>query len=284
MAYTMAAQAAVVLHEHYSREIPEAEIGWLALIFQMALEENASHTKLNVLVVCASGKASSHLLLNKIRREFSEYIGQIEVCTTYELGERYLADVDYIFSTVPIPVSVDVPILQIHDFIMSYELKSIKKVFQSQNMKFLQEFYQKRFFFTDIEGDSREEVLLRLCGRLKEVTGIPEGFYESVLKRESLGATDYGSRIAIPHPYEVMTKENVIAVAVLKRPVKWSTNFVQLVILVAFSPEENSNIPRFYDVTTRFMTDEEAVLKLLKNPAYERLMELLYEMDCGESG
>lgn len=165
---------------------------------------------------------------------------------------------------------------------MSYELKSIKKVFQSRNMKFLQEFYQKRFFFTDIEGDSREEVLFRLCERLKQVTRIPEGFYESVIKRESLGATDYGSRIAIPHPYEVMTEENVIAVAVLKKPVKWSTNFVQLVILVAFSLEENSNIPRFYDVTTRFMTDEGAVSELLREPSYERLMELLYEMDYDE--
>lgn len=282
MAYTMAAQAAVVLHEHYNREIPETEIGWLALIFQMAIEENASHTKLNVLIVCASGKASSHLLLNKIRREFSGYISQIDICTTYELEERKLEGVDYIFSTVPIPVHVDVPILQIHDFIMSYELKNIKKVFQSRNMKFLQEFYQKRFFFTDIEGDSREEVLFRLCERLKQVTRIPEGFYESVIKRESLGATDYGSRIAIPHPYEVMTEENVIAVAVLKKPVKWSTNFVQLVILVAFSLEENSNIPRFYDVTTRFMTDEGAVSELLGEPSYERLMELLYEMDYDE--
>lgn len=282
MAYTMAAQAAVVLHEHYNREIPETEIGWLALIFQMAIEENAIHTKLNVLIVCASGKASSHLLLNKIRREFSGYISQIDVCTTYELGERRLEGVDYIFSTVPVPVSVNVPILQIHDFIMNYELKSIKKVFQSRNMEFLQEFYQKRFFFTDIEGDSREEVLLRICERLNEVTELPEGFYESVLKRESLGATDYGNRTAIPHPYEVMTEENVIAVTVLKRPVRWSANFVQLVVLVAFSLEENSNIPRFYDVTTRFMTDEEAVLEFLAKPSYEHLMELLYQMDGGE--
>lgn len=283
MAYTMADQAAVVLREHYKREIPETEIGWLALIFQMAIENKASDAKMNVLIVCASGKASSYLLLNKFRREFGRYIGQIEVCTTYELEQRKLDGVDYIFSTVPIPVSVNVPILEIHDFIMHYELKNIKKVFQKQNMKFLQEFYQERFFFTDIGGNTREEVLGNLCRRLGQVTDLPDEFCASVLKREKLGATDYGNLVAIPHPYEVLTKENVIGVAVLDKSIKWSTNLVQVIILVAFSLDENRNIPRFYNVTTQFMTDGEAVAALLEEPSYEKLMELLYEMN-GEEG
>jgi len=278
MAYTMADQAAVVLREHYNREIPENEIGWLALIFQMAIENKATAAKLNVLIICASGKASSQLLLNKFRREFGEYIHEIDICTVFELEQRNLDGIDYIFSTVPIRIPVNVPILEIHDFIQHYELKNIKKVFEKRNMRFLQEFYQKSLFFTDIDGETRKEVLENLCCRINEVTALPEHFLEAVLKREKLGATDYGNLIAIPHPYEIMTKENVIAVAVLKKPVKWSSNQVQIVILVAFSQKENQNIPHFYNATTRFMTNETAVQALLAEPTYEKLMELLYQI------
>lgn len=282
MAYTMACQAASVLCEHYGRDISDNEIGWLALIFQMAVENKNMTVRLNVLIVCASGKASSQLLLSKFRREFGEYIGSIDICTIFELKTRNLADADYIFTTVTIPFSVDVPILEIHDFIQHYELKSIKNVFQKQGMRFLHEFYQEDFFFTQMEGSTWEEVLTNLCQKISLRTQLPENFLEAVKKRERLGATDYGNLIAIPHPYEIVTSRNLVAAAVLKEPVMWNTNLVQIVILVSFSSEENPDIPRFYNVTTRFMTSEAAVRALLREPGYEKFMELLYEMSCYE--
>lgn len=278
LAYTMADQAAVVLREHYRCPIPETEVGWLALIFQMALENRDAAAKLNVLIVCASGKASAQLLLSKFKREFREYIGTIDVCTTFELEHRDLAGLDYIFATVPIPIPVDVPILEIHDFIKHYELQTIKKVFQKQHMQFLQEFYQEHLFFTGVPGGSKEEVLRGLCTRVAQRFPLPEGFYEAVLKRESLGATDYGNLVAIPHPYEILTEENLIAVAVLDKPVLWTSNPVQIVILVALSMKENRHTPSFYNVTTQFMTSEAAVQALLAEPTYQKLMELLYEI------
>lgn len=279
MAYTMADQAAVVLREHYQTAIPEVEVGWLALIFQMAIENQATTAKLNVLIVCASGKASSYLLLSKFQREFGAYIRAIDCCTIFELEHRSLAGVDYIFTTVPIPVQVDVPILEIHDFIQHYELQSIKKVFHAQNMRFLQQFYQQKYFYTGLTGATCEDVLTQLCARLGQDAKLPDAFLPAVLKREGLGATDYGNLVAIPHPYEIMTEENVVAVGVLDKPIRWHTNPVQLVILVSFSPEENSHVPAFYNVTTQFITNETAVQSLLADPRYEKLMELLYGMN-----
>ncbi|OUQ39257.1 BglG family transcription antiterminator [Faecalibacterium sp. An121] len=121
-AYTIANQAVVTLREHYQCAIPESEVGWLALIFQMAVESRHAIARLNILIICASGSASSHLLLSRIKRAFPAYIAKAEVCTIFELEHRDLGGIDYIFTTVPIPFPVGVPILEIHDFIQHYEL------------------------------------------------------------------------------------------------------------------------------------------------------------------
>lgn len=192
---------------------------------------------------------------------------------------------DYIFTTVPIPFPVPVPILEIHDFIQHYEMQNIRKVLQRQHMQFLQEFYQERFFFTGLSGATKEEVLRQLCGRIKEhYPSLPDGFYDSVLKRERLGATDYGNLVAIPHPYEILTKDNVVAVAVLNKPILWNTNQVQLLVLVALSSDENPHIPSFYNVTSQFVMSETAVPALLAQPTYQKLMDLLCSMDSGQDG
>lgn len=266
-AYTMADQAAVTLREHYRCAIPEAEVGWLALIFQMAIESRHAEARLNILIVCASGSASSHLLLSRIKRAFPAYIAQAEVCTLFELEHRDLGGIDYIFTTVPIPFPVGVPILEIHDFIQHYELQNIKKVLQRQHMQFLQQFYQERFFFTGISGPTKEEALQQLCAHIRQnCPDLPGGFYESVLKRESLGPTDYGNMVAIPHPYEIMTRDNVVAVAVLDKPILWNTNTVQLVVLVSLSADENPYVPSFYNVTSQFVMSETAVPALFGFP------------------
>ena len=284
-AYTMADQAAVVLREQYKCAIPEAEVGWLALIFQMAIESRHAEARLNILIVCASGSASSHLLLSRIKRAFSAYIASAEVCTLFELEHRDLDGVDYIFTTLPIPFAVRPPILEIHDFIQHCEMQNIKKVLQRQHMQFLEQFYQERFFFTDLAGATKEEVLRGLCGQIRRhYPALPDGFYDSVLKRESLGATDYGNMVAIPHPYEMMTKDNVVAVAVLAKPILWQTKPVQLVVLVALSSDENPNIPSFYNVTSQFVMSETAVPALLAEPTYQKLIDLLCSMDPGREG
>lgn len=266
-AYTIADQAVVTLREHYQCAIPESEVGWLALIFQMAVESRHAIARLNILIICASGSASSHLLLSRIKRAFPAYIAKAEVCTIFELEHRDLGGIDYIFTTVPIPFPVGVPILEIHDFIQHYELQNIKKVLQRQHMQFLQQFYQERFFFTGISGPTKEEALQQLCAHIRQnCPDLPGGFYESVFKRESLGPTDYGNMVAIPHPYEIMTRDNVVAVAVLDKPILWNTNTVQLVVLVSLSADENPYVPSFYNVTSQFVMSETAVPALFGFP------------------
>lgn len=56
-AYTIAERAAVILQEYYGKVIPEDEIGYLAVIYALALEEQETEIKKNnILIVCNSEK------------------------------------------------------------------------------------------------------------------------------------------------------------------------------------------------------------------------------------
>lgn len=280
-AYTMAQQAASVISEEYKKEVSESEIACLAVYFELGLEEAKSKgkRKKNILLVCVSGKASSRMLIYRFRREFEEYIQSLQVCGMYDFDNYDLSGIDFIFSTVPIYKKVSVPIMEIHDFLEAGEIMSVRHFLEVGATGFLDQYYKKKYFFSDIEAKDREDAIRQLCMRLRNVTELPEGFEDSVMQREMFGPTDFGNLTAIPHPCKIMTKETIVAVAVLKEKILWSSQYVQVIVLTSLSEAESEDIRRFYDVTSSFLMNEEAVLKLIRTPEFEQLQILLKNMD-----
>lgn len=278
LAYTMAHQASVVIAKNYQKPISEDEIGYLALALALALEQQKEPIeKKNILLVCASGKASSQLLMYKFKQEFSAYIQSLQVCNVYDLDLFNLSDIHYIFTTVPIFQKVDVPILEIHDFLERYEIMAVKDMLQIGNLQFLKEFYKQEYFVNNIQGETKEEVLKNLVIHLGHMTKLPGDFLESVMKRESLGSTDYGNLVAIPHPVKMLTEDSLISVAVLPKDIIWSNHPVRVVILVALSENKTENVQKFYEATTKFISSKVTVQSFIKNPTFDSFMSLLSE-------
>ena len=276
MAYTVASQLAIMLKEYFENPVSEDEIASLAEVFELALEQQENEQrKFSILIVCASGKTSSQILKYKYSREFREYINEIYVCNLYELESFPFEKVDYVFTTVHIQSRVPVPILEISSFLKDSDIAAVRRMFAQESRDFLQKYYKKELFFTDIEGTTREEVLRNLCGKVEEMKGLPEEFTESVLRREELTATDYGNLVALPHPDRAFQERTFVAAAVLKDPVFWSRQKVQIVILTAIGREEDANIQQFYEATTDLILRPEDVQCLIKEKKYETLIQLL---------
>lgn len=276
-AYTMAQQASSVIAKKYGKEVSENETACFAVYFEMALEEEKSKEKQkkNILLVCVSGKASSRMLLYRFKREFVEYIESIQICGMYDFDTYDLSNIDFIFSTVPIYKKVDVPIMEIHDFLEVGEVIAVRSVLEVGEFDFLDQYYKKKYFFPDLEADNREQAIREICKRIRKVTELPEEFEESVLKRESLGPTDFGNQAAIPHPCKIMTKETIVAVAVLRKEILWETQKVRVIIMTSLSEEKSEDTHRFYNVTSSFLMNHETIQALIDTPVFENLQGLL---------
>lgn len=276
MAHTLAELASTVLREWYGREIPEEEIGYLSLIFALALEQqNGPVEKADILIVCSSGKGSSSLLKHRYSQEFKEYLGQVYICDLYELYHFPFEKVDYIFTTVPIPVSVPKPILEIGLFLEQADIDNVRRFLKKGKQDYLRKYYREEDLITGLSPASREEAIRAVCDYAVKKDGLPGELYQSVMDRELLMATDYGNGVAIPHPAEAMTDETRVYVAVLDRPVYWSRQEVRVVILFVVGKGYDGDLQRFYQATTELISDEKAIAALIESPDYPTLMRLL---------
>lgn len=274
--YLLAKEASVVLKEYYKKPISDDEIGYLSLIFQLGVEEqNNDINKINILIVCGQGKTTSKLLMNKYRKEFGKNIGYIYTTDLLHLKYFDFSKIDYIFSTVPITIKVPVPIFNIGFFLEKKDITTVHEALELSSMSFLEKYYKKDLFSYGIEGNTREEVIKNICDIVKNKQNVPKYFYESIIKREELSETDFGNFIAIPHPIEIITKETFVYVGILKKPILWKKNIVQVVFLISISNKKDENLKKFYQATTNFLLNEEHVKDLIKNKTFDNLIKLL---------
>lgn len=274
--FLLASESDAVLKEHYDKDISEDEIGYLALLFQIGLEEIGENiNKINILIVCGSGKTTSNLLVTKYRKEFNDYIENIYAADLAGLKDFDFSKIDYVFSTVPVNFRLPVPIVYISNFLKNDDIINVKNTFESLNKNIILDYYKEEMFSSSITGSTKEEIIKNICTEIKKHKNIPDNFYELVIKREQLAETDIGNLVAIPHPIEVVTNETFVYAAVLNKPILWSKNNVQVVFLVSISNKSDDDLKSFYKYTTNFLLNENSVKKLIDNKTFDNLIYLL---------
>lgn len=278
--YTVAAQAVIPIEKKYRKKLNEDEIGYFALLFELYMKENdkeggQSGNLKNILIVCATGKTSAQLLAYQYRKVFGKYLNKISISNTSNLKNENLQDVDYILTTTPISIPVSVPILEIKMFLDDPEINYLKKTFQSENRNILLKYLSKDLFFTGISFQDKEQAIRYLCKKTGQYKSLPEDFYESVLKREELGATDFGEMVAFPHPYGRVTRESFASVCILSKPVYWSNQEVWMIIMISIAEQEDRDLEPFYRQVSEFIMDKNKVKKLLKDQSFDQFLSLM---------
>lgn len=277
-AYTMAQRCMADFSAFYDHEVSEDETGYFAVILEMSIEsQKRSCEKHNVLLVCMTGKSSSQFLSFRFRSEFGSYIDRLEICSLYEFEHYDLHghQIDYIFTTVPLQTTLNIPIYEISSFLDSNDVSQVRKKLELGDSEFLRHYYRKELFFPHLQGQTWEEVIRELCHCMAQAYPIPEReFTESVLKREHLASTDFGNETAIPHPEDCFVKENVVCVGILDKPIRWVRNSVQLVILAAIYDSTSSETQRFYQVTNEFLADRKKVQQAISHQNYNDFIML----------
>jgi len=278
LAYQIAMVASQVLREYYQKDIPEDEIGYFALIFALALERQKSGHRMNILVVCSTGKATSRLLKYKYEQEFAGYVNQIHVCDLSGLDKFDFRSIDYVFTTVPIAREIPVPIVEVGLFLENDDIHKITDILKRGRVDhILRRFYRPERLLTGITGRSKEDILYAICQVISRQEQVDEDFYEMVLEREAFVQMDYGNEITLPHPNRIASEETFAYVAVLPEPVIWNQSPVRVILLSSVGRKEEQDRQQFYEATARFALSRKAVQAFIKQPEYEMLMKLLQQ-------
>lgn len=277
MAYSISMIACVVITKRYGKPLEPDEIGYIALGFALAIErQHAAVEKKSLLLVCSSGLGTAKLMSYKVKELFGDYIKKLQTCELRGLEKMDFSEIDYIFTTVPIPITVPVPICEVQYFMGTGEVNSLKMMLKSDARCNVIQYYPPELFFTEVKAENKEQVLRYLCLKIAKQKDLPEDFIDSVLEREGLAQTAFGNNVAMPHPCYAMTKDTFVCVAILDKPIEWcSGQLVRAVFLVSIAMNPDNRNKDFYRITSRLLLNKQYIQELIKDNSYSKLAEEL---------
>ncbi len=289
LAYAMALQASTVLNRQSGKQMTDDETGYIALAFALALQrKQTGPPKKNILLVCASGRGSAQLLKYKCMEEFGRYVGKMEVCDVNQVPNVDFADIDYVFTTVPIQYHVPVPVREVQYFMGEKEVGDIRRLFCRAD-GVIEKYYSRDLFIPSLKAADKWEVIRQMCDVAAEKRHVTEEFYQSVVERERLAKTAFGNLVAMPHPYKAQQGDPFVCVAVLENPIRWETGQgtgseeeVQVVFLVSLDAGVGDELQKFYDITSRLMLSPKYIQKLIRHRSFDQLVSSLKQLDEGD--
>lgn len=279
-AFVLAINACTVLREYYQKTIPQDEIGYIAILLGLAAEKRGrSYRKKNIVVVCASGRGTSQLLLYKCRQTLGKYLENIYEKTVYELPELDFKglEIDCVLSTIPLNMTLPVPSCQVSPFLDGQEIERLERLFRQGDFDFLSHYFDPRLFIPVLDVKDKNEILKRMCDHAAQFKTMEPDFYSLVLKREEMGQTDFGNLVAIPHAQRIASPERFVMTAILKEPIWWGHNEVQVVFLVSLPESSDDTVESFYRAMLNFQTDPALVGQVIKEPTFQVLMQAFRE-------
>jgi lichenan operon transcriptional antiterminator len=284
LSYTMATTACVILSYRYHTTVSEDEIAYIALLFALALERKKTEIeKMNILLVCASGRGSAQLMLYRYKKEFGSYIDKIRVVDVSRIAEQDFTDIDYIFTTVPIPVKVPVPILEVEHFLTGSDIWTVKRTLLGKYGSSILNIYQEELFLPHMHFENKQQALQTMCDYVLEHGYVKESILGSVLARENLAQTAFGNSVAMPHPIEITNEHPFVLVALLDEPLQWleegPNKMVQAIFLVSVANNKDYDAQKFYQVTARLMLDGSSMKELIRNQDFDTLSSLLSDAE-----
>lgn len=257
------------LEEHLQICLLDNEIGLFTMHIAAALENKDQPTKTyRVAIVCTTGKGISEFLKARIQSVFRE-IKIVSILTSSRIdNESVLEQLDFIISTtalkpLDIPVIYVAPVLKEKDIERIHELLIKLQQKEQYKMNTLYQLLDTKISSFQITAGDKNTLLCTLCDNL-----ITEGYgnshlYESLLRREAVSGTAIGNLIAIPHPFPEEILKSGISIAVLKKPILWDGEKVQLVFLLCISTADNKNLEYIMEDIFEIAQNTELVMKLI---------------------
>lgn len=278
VACSMALESSCILAEECGNALSEDEVGYIALAFALAIERQKSERpRKNILVVCASGQGSARLLEWRYRQEFGTWLDRIETCDVAHVASRDLTGIDYVFTTVPLERKLPVPVREVKYFLDDEDVNSVRRILSGEAAAAapLAAYFDGRLFLGALDAEDKDGALDALCARVAEVHDVPGDFRALVQRREELAQTCFGNLVAMPHPVTPVTTSTFVAVAVLNHSVSWNGQEVRAVFLVSVSSLRDQKLDAFYRGMARLLTSREAIQKLVSNPDFATLLDVI---------
>jgi len=190
--FKVSIECSKVMKEQLNIELPESEIGYIAMHIGSAVEQlkNSSknhNVKYNVVVTCISGIGTSKMLAERIKKEFKD-INIVEVFASTNINDKWLErnDIDVILSTVYFENDI-VPVVNVNPLLLENDISKIRQKLTSLNIlrKSSNDKTEENFYEKLHQINSYSTAILELLDHLVIVSGLNVTSKDELIERVS---------------------------------------------------------------------------------------------------
>lgn len=274
-AYECAAIAVMTLQQHYGTRINEDEIAYFALLINISILRMRNHdNRKNILLVCCSGRGTSRLLQYEIQNRFARTIESIQAINFLELSTIQLSSWDFIFTTIDLKETYDIPIVKINNFLDSRDIKRITAALKEDDFH-IEDYVRRELFFVDRQYRDKEEAVDLILSDINEVYPLPACFKDMIMKREENGKTEYADLFAMPHPYQPVTEDSFISITLLSKPLLWDEQKIKMIIILSTSKYYEPYTEQIYALLSNVLLDQDTMNSILHEKTYEQMLQAM---------
>ena len=249
-------------------------INGLAMHFGAALERkglNEKKPRKKAIIVCYAGVATAMLIKEKIEQNFGHKIEVIKTCSQQEVSQELIDQVDLVLTTAELSELRSDKIKKINLFLDETDIQFIGNILKEDQKDEIdyRKIFRKELFFYDVEFKNKEEILEHMTREMQIRGLISKEGSKSVFKREEMSTTELGNMVAIPHAMSNDSEEAVVSVMILKKPILWENEKVQVVLLLNVPKSQYNMWEVVFKRLYQYLIGDQGVTKLIKDKDYD---------------
>ena len=242
------------LSDAFSIDITDGEMAFLTVHFEIAIEKLAK--PLMIYVVCPQGLATTELIMTSLSHVISNFDHLIKIDAS-ELTQAKIKQADMIISSISLSdIEVDESkVVFISPVLTDADLENLQNQYlqlQKGNRRVLsvienKEVYTKSLIhqligenvFLKVDKRTVNDCIDFLVEKSTDQNRKNQLYHKSILIREDLGSTSVYTGIALPHALPVAVSESQLVMMTLKKPIRWGSNMVKVIMLISMSQEDD---------------------------------------------
>lgn len=229
----------------------EDEISYMSILFGGAMVQ--IKRDINTVIIGSGGVGIAQIIARKIENK----IRDINVISVLPANAGVMIDerqYDLVVTTVPSlkvkhpHIVYTTPVVGEQDVYrikrqcneMKAEKKNLKKQWTIKNLM------QDDLILIESDPMTKKGLLKKACDMLKAGGYVEEGFFEDVLRRESISASVLGGGVAVPHGMANLVKKPAVVIIKTDQKVEWEEGSVDVIFLLALNFEDIQSTRAFF--------------------------------------
>ncbi|WP_162890786.1 BglG family transcription antiterminator [Suicoccus acidiformans] len=274
LAFEMAIFLVSEIMNDFQYPVTENEIAFLAIHIGAGLEKDKKQNSFDTIIITDVDSATISLLRSRLEYEFPNI--NITRMMTGEASLEFEFTNELIITTSRFNNVTSNTVL-VSPILTEQDLKKINLKLTSKRYQ-LSDFIKQDIFFCSMEFSNKAEAINFMGNKLQEYNYVDNNFATSLMDREEYSTTAIGNLIAIPHALSGNVYEEAIGVIILKEPIWWDTNFVQLIFTIALNKKNSEILTNIYEQILSIGDKTEILKEIIQTKTYDEFLKIILEL------